>query len=159
MPGYIEVFWSPDAARCLKVCDNRLADGQDCIMVRFAAAHGQGVQVANVNVLQPPSEDCLLRSTTTSIFAATASSSISRDDDGDGCGCGGGGAAVLGAAGDNVLAGQSGYRPPPLLRVGTGGAGLHCCWGWSTCPCTSFPVSSFTLLRRWWSVNEVEMLF
>ena len=86
VPDYIEVFWSPDAARSLCVHDNRLADGQDRIMVHFAAAHGQGGQVTDVIVLQPRPEDYLLPRTVAAA-AATASGSSSRDDgDGDGGG-------------------------------------------------------------------------
>lgn len=101
VPDCIEVFWSADAARSLCVLDHRQADGQDRIMIGFAAAHGQGVQVADMNVLQPLPEDYLLRSTTNAA-AAAASSSSSSDEDGDGGGGGGGGGSTRRSGGQRA---------------------------------------------------------
>ena len=110
VPECIEVFRSADAARSLCVLDHRQADGQDRIMVGFAAAHGQGVQMADVDVLQPPSEDYLMRSTTNAAAAAVSTSS-SSDEDGDGGGGGGGGGST------RCSGGQRARRPTRPLTT------------------------------------------
>ena len=111
VPDYIEIFWVPDAAHSLCVRDNRLADNQDCIMVRFASAHGQGGQVTDVSVLQPPSEDYLLRSN--SAAAAATASSSSSGDNGDGDDSGGGG----GGGGSTRFSGRQRTRRPTRPRT------------------------------------------